>query len=260
VIEPTISRYAAFVWGAGGEFVDNPDYPTKLVLDSPEAQAGLRWFASLGKAGLDVTPSEAESRRMTDLVRFASGHAAMLIHSRRVVPMLREIKALRWDAAPLPTGTVAANVLHSDAFCMSTAAADKEAAWTFLEFAVGPVGQSILAETGRTVPSLRSVAESDAFLKGTAFASSLGLSGSALPPTNNRAFVDNIAIARRLPTLAILPAIESGFNQAFRRAFYVDADVTAAATTFAATTRGVLGDRLSIPRYVNWESESAAEE
>ncbi|MEA2524896.1 MAG: multiple sugar transport system substrate-binding protein [Thermomicrobiales bacterium] len=260
VLDPTISRYAAFVWGAGGDFVDDPNRPSRLVLDTKEAQAGLSWLASLGPAGMKVTPPEVESRRITDLVRFCSGHAAMMIHSRRVVPALREVPGLRWNAAPLPIGAVPANVLHSDAFCMAAGAKDKEAAWTFIEFAVGPVGQSILAETGRTVPSLRSVAESDSFMKGTSFAGALGLQQAAIAPANNQTFVDNIAIARRLPTITTLPAVEASFNQAFKQAFYVDANVTTAVTNFFNASHGVLGDHLSVPRYVMMESESAMEE
>lgn len=261
-IEPTISRYAAFVWGAGGDFVDNPDYPTKLILDTKEARKGLAWLASLGPAGMKVTPSEEEARQVSDLVRFCSGHAAMLIHSRRIVPALREIAPLHWDVVPLPIGTVPANVLHSDAFCLAAGSQDKEAAWTFIEFAAGPVGQSILAETGRTVPSLRAVAESDAFLKGTSLAGALGLQSAAVPPANNRVFVANIAIARRLPSITTLPAVEASFNQAFKHAFYVDADIPKAVTNFFDASRGVLGDRLSVPRFalLQSETENATEE
>ena len=44
--------------------------------------------------------------------------------------------------------------------------------------------------------------------------------------------VDNIAISRRLPTIATLPAVEASFNQAFKHAFYVDGNVAAASTAF----------------------------
>lgn len=255
VLDPTISRYAAFIWGAGGDFVDDPTYPTKLVLDTPEAHRGLKMLASLGPSDMKVTPSEAELRGVSDLVRFSTGKAAMMIHSRRVVPALREMQSLRWDVAPLPIDTVAANVLHSDALCLATGARDKEAAWTFLEFAIGPIGQAILAETGRTVPSLKSVAESDAFLKGSGMASTLGLQSAALPPHNNRAFIDNIAISRKLPSITTLPALEASFNQSFKRAFFVDADIPTATTSFFAASRGVLGDRLSVPRYALLDPE-----
>ncbi len=259
-VEPSISRFAAFVWGAGGELVDDPNRPTNLVLDSPAAQRGLAWFASLGRAGLRVTPTADEAREVPDLVRFGTGHAAMLIHSRRIVPTLREIDGLNWDVAPLPLGAVPANVLHSDAFCLCAGAQDKNAAWAFIEFASGPAGQTILAETGRTVPSLRSVAESDAFLKGTSLADALGWETIGMSPQNGRAFLDNIPITRQLPSIATVPAVEASFNQAFKRAFYVDGDIRAAISGFSARSRGVLGDDLTVPRTVFHEGESATEE
>jgi hypothetical protein len=97
-------------------------------------------------------------------------------------------------------------------------------------------------------------------MKGTSFAGALGLQQAAIAPANNQTFVDNIAIARRLPTITTLPAVEASFNQAFKQAFYVDANVTTAVTNFFNASHGVLGDHLSVPRYVMMESESAMEE
>jgi multiple sugar transport system substrate-binding protein len=259
-IEPRLTRSAAFVWGAGGELVDDPDRPTRLTLDAPATREGLRWFAALGPAGRAVTPTAAETRRLNDLARFCAGGAAMLVQTRRVVPALRETADLRWDVAPLPVGQVPANVLHSDGLCMLDGARDKEAAWAFIEFAAGPVGQAVLAETGRTVPSLPAVAESDSFLAGTPRALQLGTKRIGLPPANGRVFLDNIPLARRLPALATLSAVQGAFDNAFGRAFYVDADVERAAAQIVGETRGILGDRLTVPKYMFKEAETGAEE
>jgi len=259
-IEPRLSRSAAFVWGAGGDLVDDPVRPTTLTLETAAAQEGLRRFAELGPSGRKTTPTEAEARRFNDLARFCAGRAAMFVHTRRVVPLLRETPGLRWDVAPLPVGTLPANVLHSDGFAMHTGARDRQAAWTFIEFAVGPVGQAVLAETGRTVPSLRSVAESDAFLAGSSHPFQLGGKRLSLAPSRARVFVDNVAIARRLPAIAALPAVEGTFDTAFKRAFYVDADVAAATADIARGIHGMLGERLTVPRFMFREGETEAEE
>jgi hypothetical protein len=63
-----------------------------------------------------------------------------------------------------------------------------------------------------------------------------------------------------LPTITTLQAVEASFNQAFKHAFYVDADVTTAATNFFSASRGILGDHLSVPRYALLESEGAETE
>ncbi|MBA3450196.1 MAG: sugar ABC transporter substrate-binding protein [Chloroflexia bacterium] len=259
-IEPRLSRSAAFVWGAGGDLIDDPVQPTRLTLDTPETQNGLRWFAELGPAGRNVTPTSAQAREVNDLARFASGRAAMFVHTRRVVPILREARGLNWDVAPLPLGKAPANVLHSDGLCLHAAARDKEAAWTFIEFAAGPAGQAALAMTGRTVPSLRTIAESDAFLRGTSLPLQFGEKLLGLAPARARVFLDNIPLARRIPAMATLPAVEGMFDSAFKQAFYVDADVQRAATTIAHNVHGMLGDRLTVPSYLFRDGMTEIEE
>lgn len=259
-VEPRLSRSAAYVWGAGGDLVDDHQRPTRLTLEEPLAQDGLQRFAELGPAGRNVTPTSIETREMNDLARFISGRAAMFIHTRRVVPVLREATRLNWDVASLPTGPSAANVLHSDGLCMLDGARDKDAAWTFIEFAVGPIGQAVLAMTGRTVPSLQQIAESDEFLRGTSRQFQFGGKPLGLGPERARVYLDNIPISRRLPLIATLPSVEGVFDRAFQQAFYVDADVRLAAASISRDVQGMLGDRLTVPRYLSREGVVEREE
>jgi multiple sugar transport system substrate-binding protein len=228
-VEASFIRYAPFIWMNGGEVVDDIDNPTQLTLDTPEALAAIEWFVGLGVTNHNVVPTEAEVLAEDDETRFMRGSTAMLVQSRRVVPTLREnIRDFVWDVAPLPvhpTTGEAATVLHSDAFCMAAAAENKDAAWRFIEFALGPTGQTILAETGRTVPSLKAVAESPAFLG----AGALGdLGGLAPPPANAQAFLDTIPEMRRVPNISTWIEVEDAFNTAFKRAFYVELDIPGA--------------------------------
>lgn len=210
--ESSLIRYAPFIWSAGGEIVDDIGHPTRLALDTPEAKEGIQWFLDLGVQGHNVVPSEAEVLAEDDLSRFMNGRSAMLLQSRRVVPTLREIDGFQWDVAPLPQGDEPAGILHSDAFCMSAAAENKDAAWAFIEFAVGPEGQEVLAQTGRTVPSMKSVAESPAFLGGEEHT-------DALPPSSH-VFLDTIPTLRRVPSISTWPEIEDIFNAEFQRALH----------------------------------------
>ena len=158
-LDPSIHRYAAAIWGGGGELFDDPKYPTQVLIDSPEARAGLEWLTSLGPQGIGAVPPRWERLALDDTHRFADGGAAMLIQSRRVTSFLRDNATMPWDVAPLPTGAVEANVLHSDGIGMWSASPNKEAAWTFIEFLVGPQGSansrrsgshgSIIANLGR---------------------------------------------------------------------------------------------------------------
>lgn len=259
-IDPALSRFAAFIWGAGGEFVDNPETPSTLDFETNAAQNGLRFLVSLGQSGLKVTPPEYKTFEETELSRFLGGRSAMFVHTRRIVPNLRAEATFNWDVAPLPIGAQAANVLHTDGFCMASMSGHKDAAWTFIEYANGREGQEILAATGRTVPSLRSVAESDIFLKGSSITEKLGLTTLGLPPENAQVFIDNIAIARRLPAIASWPGVEWAFNRSFRQAFYTDGDIPGAISRTMTRADGLLGTPLTTRRNLLFSEASEAEE
>ena len=174
-----IIRVAPFVWSNGGDIVDDPDRPTRFTIGSLDAIRPIQAFLDLrGVHGVTPTDEEAESADFE--TRFLDGSLAMMMESRKVVPSFRTITDFEWDVARLPVHEQPATVLHSDAYCMTAAGERKDQAWEFLEFALGPQGQEIATTTGRTVPSLRSVAESDAFLD------------PSVPPASSRVFLDNI--------------------------------------------------------------------
>jgi multiple sugar transport system substrate-binding protein len=235
VVDPSMYRMVSFVWSAGGEVVDDVDHPTRLTLDTPEAFAGLEAFISLGAAGHNVVPPEAEVAAEDDGTRFMRGGAAMFLQSRREVPTLREIAEFTWDVAPLPIIDEAATVLHSDAFCMAAAAENHDAVWSFVEYAVGGDGQRILAETGRIVPALESVADSDVFLAGIQENASEG--AEPLPPQSSQVYLDNVAVMHRLPSISTWPEVEDAFNAEFDRAFYQPIDIPAAVARVMENSR-----------------------
>ena len=117
-------------------------------------------------------------------------------------------------------------MLHSDAYCMTTASRNKDAAWQFLEFALGPDGQRITAATGRTVPS-SSRSRSAAFLDPRA------------RPANSRVFLDTIPVIQRLPNVSTWPEIEDVANTVLERAFYSRQPAAATATEIVEKTQPI---------------------
>ena len=71
---------------------------------------------------------------------------------------------------------------------MTKASQNKDAAWSFMEFALGPEGAPDRRRSGRTVPSLKSVAESDAFLD------------PSVKPANSQVFLDTIPVIQQVPS------------------------------------------------------------
>jgi multiple sugar transport system substrate-binding protein len=207
-VEPSIIRIAPFLWSSGAELVDDDERPTRLMLDSEQAVVTLSQFFAL-RAQYGVVPADVDVEAEDDESRFVNGRLAMLMESRRAVPSLREAAEFDWDVVGLPVFQKPATVLHSDAYCMTKGSESKDAAWRFVEFAVGPEGAPVIARTGRTVPSLRSVAESDAFLD------------PQQKPKNARAFLDAVDHIRHLPTISTWPEVEDAANGILENGMYL---------------------------------------
>jgi multiple sugar transport system substrate-binding protein len=231
-IEPTIIRIAPFAWSAGGEIVDDPESPTRLDLDNPGAREALEFIVSLVRDD-GVVPTEEEVAAQDLETRFVTGKLGMLLSSRRDTPAFREVSGLDFDVAPLPVGDEPAGILHSDAYCIAAGSGAANAAAEFVRFATGEEGQTLGALSGRTVPSLRSVAESGAFLD------------PVQPPRHSEVFLDAIPTIRRTPVLPTWPEIEDVAEQVLIRAFYEEGyTVDDAIRDLDSETRGLFEEAL----------------
>ena len=172
-------RTAAFIWQNGGDLVDDPINPTRLTLSDPPAREAIQFVLDLARVD-GVVPNYSAEAVASHPDRFLAANIAMYVDSRVFTPTMRETVTFRWDVAPLPRGRQVANVLHSDAYCVASASSVKQAAWSFIEFALGEEGQAIASKLGRTVPSMRKVAESEAFLDPTQ------------PPASAQVWLDNM--------------------------------------------------------------------
>jgi multiple sugar transport system substrate-binding protein len=214
--EPSLFRLAPFVWQNGGVIVDDMRNPRRLTLTRFPSQQALDWFVALHTVH-GVAPDRVSEASLDSESRFLAGTLAMYLNSRRGTPSYREIETFRWDVAPLPRGREAAGPLHSDAYCLSATAQDKDTAWTFIEFANSPTGQTIIAGTGRTVPSLVSVANSPAFLDPDRL------------PARSQVWLDQVAALRLVPVISTWEEIEGIASEEIERAFYGDISAAEAA-------------------------------
>jgi multiple sugar transport system substrate-binding protein len=222
-IESSLIRIAPFVWSAGGDLVDDDEDPTHFTLDTPEAEVALERFLQLHVTD-KVTPSEEEVEAEDDETRFQNGRMAMVLSSRRSTPTFRTIQKFDWDVAALPQHEQQAGILHSDAYCLTKASDNKDAAWSFMEYALGPEGAPIVAKSGRTVPSLKSVAESDAFLDPTA------------KPANSQVFLDTIPVIQQVPSISTWPEIEDAAEPILEEGYYNGESAAAVASELRAAT------------------------
>ena len=223
-VEPSLIRLAPLVWSNGGELVDDDVRPTRFTLDTPAAEQAVRELFSL-RTPNGVAPTDAEVEAEDDEARFANGRLAMVLSSRRATPTFRTIDSFDWDVAPLPRFRQSAGILHSDAYCMSSGSDNQSAAWQFLEYALGPEGQRLVAATGRTVPSLRAVAESTAFLD------------PAQRPRSSQVFLDGIPQIRRVPSVSTWPEIEDAAGPVLEDGMYKGLPVSEVVAELDRVTR-----------------------
>jgi multiple sugar transport system substrate-binding protein len=220
--DPVFIRLAPFIWQNGGELT-NPD-STQLALDTPQALEAAHFFVDL-QVKHHVVPNAVEEESEDSQSRFENGSLAMFLQSRRPTPTFREVAAFDWDVAELPRKGEAASILHSDGYCRPAAAQHPELAWKLIEFANSPDGQVLVAATGRSVPSLKSVAESPAFLDPN------------VKPANSQVWLDAMAHMHVLPLLADWGEIEEITGEELQRAYYGDADVEEAMQSAIDRTR-----------------------
>jgi multiple sugar transport system substrate-binding protein len=206
-VEPQVIRLAPFVWSAGADLVDDGEEPTHFTLDTIEAQQAMGDFFELHLAD-EVIPTEEEVKSEDLETRFMKGRLGMLMESRRATPTFRTIETFDWDVAPLPQHAEPASILHADGYCLTKASDNKDAAWSFIEFALGPEGAPIVAKSGRTVPSLKEVAESEAFLD------------PAAKPASSQVFLDAIPTIRHVPAISTWPEIEDAVEPMLEEALY----------------------------------------
>jgi multiple sugar transport system substrate-binding protein len=228
-VEPSLFRVAPFLWQNGAELVDDYFTPTRLMLDTPEALEALQFFIDL-QVQHQVVPNASEEAAEPSEDRFLNGRLGMFLNSRRGVPTYRTITAFDWDVAPLPQKRQVASILHADAYCLPSASQNKDAAWIFIEYANSPAGQAIVAASGRTVPSLRSVAESSAFLD------------TSQKPAHTRLFLDSIPTLRGVPVYPNWVDIEELAGEELRRAFYGETDLFEAVLTAIRRAQPYFGE------------------
>jgi len=231
-IEPSVIRIAPFVWSNGGELVDDEDDPTRFSFDDPASREALEFVVSLARDDM-VVPTEKEVAAQDLETRFTTGKLGMFLSSRRETPAFREVSGLAFDVLPLPQADRPSGILHSDAYCIAAQSDEPEAAARLIAYATGQQGQTITALGGRTVPSMRAVAESPAFLD------------PLQAPEHSQVFLDGIPVLRRTPVIPTWPEIEDLAEEILTRAFYeegytIDDAITALEEETAARFAEVL--------------------
>jgi multiple sugar transport system substrate-binding protein len=169
------------IWAYGGEII-SADH-AKTLIGEDGARDAWKFIDSLYKEGVMPTPT-ASNEFGFDL--FQSKMAAMTTIGHWAVPGYVQ-SGLKFGVAPMPKGPAgAATSVNSAGFVVAKGSKNPDAAFEFIKFALSKAGQNRLAELGFAIPVLKSVAESDAYLKQPG-------------DLNQQVFLDSVAFAHMKP-------------------------------------------------------------
>ena len=226
--DPLVRNVAPFVWTAGGQVVDDTADPDAITLDSEPARSALTYLNGLQEYGVDATSRAGAP----PVEQFARGDLAVFVDSRRSVPAFRKAEGLRFDVRPLPREDAdrpSVSLLASDAYCVARASDVRELAADFAQFAAGPEGGAVLARSGRTVPALRELATSEAFLD------------PAQEPASSAVWLDVIDDLRRLPNVAAQDEAEEAADDLLAQYFAGKATLDETVAEIREATAAVYG-------------------
>jgi len=141
--------------------------PTRYLLAQPDSIKAFHEYDEYWLVhNLAPTPSQVQQIKNY----FMAGKAAMILMGSWDMPMyISSIKTFTWDLAPLPLGATGKPYNRGDgsSFCLSSASKNKEAAFKLIKFLAGPgsEGVNILLDRQQMLPAIKTMAESDRFLK-----------------------------------------------------------------------------------------------
>ncbi|RPI94861.1 MAG: sugar ABC transporter substrate-binding protein [Chloroflexi bacterium] len=170
------------IWAYGGDII-NADH-TQTLIGEPKAREAWQLFHDMMFVDKSWPNSTTAGEYGGD--PFLAGVAAMTTIGHWAVPGYAEVN-FKWDVAPMPKGPAGqATSVNSAGFVIGKSSKNPEAAFEFLKYVLSEPAQKRLAELGFALPVLKSVAESDAFLKQDI-------------PIDQKVFLDSLAFARMKP-------------------------------------------------------------
>ncbi|HZU85110.1 MAG TPA: extracellular solute-binding protein [Polyangiaceae bacterium] len=212
---PTLVRNV--LWTFGGDFFatdagGNVDF-RRLTLDSPASQAGLDFLVRVRlEERTSYDPTGIAKDGSEEFINGNIGFTGPL--GRWYVPIYKDIQGFRWDVVPMPYATEPASTVFYTGWAMSAQSAQPDEAYRLIHFLCGEPGQLALARSALAIPSRRSAAFSDDFLRAP------GSDPDApIPPHDERIFLDAIA-HMRVPLepeqTEWSPIFEMGLNRAIQ--------------------------------------------
>ncbi|NPV79724.1 MAG: sugar ABC transporter substrate-binding protein [Firmicutes bacterium] len=191
-------HWAEWVWSNGGDILSHDN--KECVLDQAPAVEALQWLADLIHKEKVAPPVEALTEQ-NPIEMFMMGRLATLVTVRSFWYRLKDVR-FEWGMELLPKGKAGrVPVLNANALCVSSSSKHPEAAWTFINWALGVDGWNIRFEAAQQagVPQRLSVTASEGYLSN---------GNPWLSRVTNQKIVKGVYEARFLPLIPAWSEIE----------------------------------------------------
>ena len=161
---PTNLTYDIFplIFQFGGEIFD--EETNRVVFNSPEGVRAIEFYVDLINKHQIAVPGVLSNGEKEKRGNFAAGNIAMMFEGPWGIAIQQNLNPnLNFMTAPLPRGITDGTVVRGSLNTITTQAKDPDAAWKFIEFISGPVGNAIWSRHTGDFPARRDVAEMDFF-------------------------------------------------------------------------------------------------
>jgi multiple sugar transport system substrate-binding protein len=161
-----LTKFDMLLLQNNGSLFDDFRNPSQCLLNTPKSLEAVRFLAGMLNDRVAMRDADLQANG-GDAEAFIKGKAAMIIQNGSRALSFNEAD-LNYDVAsiPLPKGGRRVNNNDGARFVMSSRSLHKEEAWTFLSWLQSKDGgQTLYTEAGEIFPALRSVAQSDSFLR-----------------------------------------------------------------------------------------------
>ena len=159
-----------YIWNHGGDVLD-PDDPTRVVVDSPEAVAGLSEYRSMVSDGV-TTQAMTTYKEEEAQAAFLRGDAVFMrnwsyVYALTSDPAQSDVEPGQVGISTLPVaekGRQSTNVLGATNLYVNATTRSAEASWALIRYFTAPEQQRLRAVEGARLPVLKSSYEDERLL------------------------------------------------------------------------------------------------
>lgn len=157
---PTNMTYDIYplIFQAGGSLID--EKTNKAVFNSPAGVKAIQWYVDLINKDKVAVPGVLSNGEKEKRANFGAGNVAMMFEGPWGIAIQKQLNPnLKYDIATLPKGMTTGTVVRGSLNTVTTQAQNKEAAWKFVRWMSGPVGNEMWSKGSGDFPGRKDVAE-----------------------------------------------------------------------------------------------------